>query len=91
MADNISVSSQKCGRSPSDASPTATKNSKKKGECLCPICLEKIAKPTKTKGGQDSIYFEGECDAWLHRRCAGLSKSIFITLEKSSDPFFCPH
>jgi len=76
MADNASVSSQKRGRLPSGASPNATKKkSKEKGGCLCPICLEKIAEPTK--GGQDSIYCEGECDAWLNRRCAGLSISIF--------------
>jgi len=37
------------------------------------------------------MYCEGECDARLHRRCAGLSKSLFNVLEKSSDPFYFPN
>ena len=53
------------------------------------ICLVKITEPTKTKGGQDSIYREGEFDVWLHMICAELY--IFVILEKSSDPFFYPH
>lgn len=92
MADNASVSSQKRNRSSSDSPQNATKKkSQKKGGCLCPICLEKIIESTKTKVCQDAIYCEGDCDSWLHRRCAGLSKPLFTTLEKSSDPFFCPH
>jgi len=92
MADNASVSSQNRNRSPSESSPTVNKKkSKRKGGCSCPICLDKIVESTKAKSGQDAIYCEGECDAWLHRRCAGLSRSLFNVLEKSSDLFYCPH
>jgi len=92
MADNASVSSQKRNRSPSESSPNVGKKKpKKRGTSMCPICLEKIVESTKTKTGQDAIFCEGACDAWLHRRCAGLSKPVFNTLDKSSDPFFCPH
>jgi len=76
---------RKRNRLPSQSSPTVNKKkSKRKGGCLCPICLDKIVQSTKA---QD----EGECDARLHRRCAGLSKSLFTVLEKSSDPFYYPN
>jgi len=89
MADDASISSQKHNRSPSDSYPIVSKKNQRKE--VCPICLEKIVDSTKTKTGQDAIFCEGACDAWLHRRCAGLSKPLCNTLEKSSDPFFCPH
>ena len=31
------------------------------------------------------------CNTWLHRNCASLPKPVFISLQNSSDPFFCPH
>ena len=47
--------------------------------------------PSETTKGQDSIFCEGQCSAWIHRQCAGLSKSIFDSLTKSKEPFYCPH
>ena len=64
---------------------------KKKGGCNCPICLEIIIESTKSKSGHDAIFCEGHCNSWLHRRSAGLSKPLFAGLEKSTDPFYCPH
>jgi len=34
---------------------------------------------------------EGQCLAWLHRQCAGLSKALFDYCTKSDNPFQCPH
>ena len=43
------------------------------------------------KNSQDSIYCEGICKSWLHRKCAGLSKQAFQFFRNSSDPFNCPN
>ena len=67
------------------------KKTKKKGGCICPICLEVIQDSSKSKKGHDSIFCEGQCNSWLHRGCAGLPKSVFTSLLDSSDPFYCPH
>ena len=80
----------KRGRTSDSSSPQA-KDKKKKGEC-CPICLEQIVDANqKNRKCQDAIYCEGTCDAWLHRRCAGLSKTAFTLLQNTSTPFHFPH
>jgi len=63
---------------------------RKRGTFVCPVCLENIAESTKTKQGQDAIFCEGSCDTWLHRKHAGLSKSVFTKLDKNV-PYICPH
>jgi len=76
-------------------SPQPTKQSKNKntksGECICTICQDPIVDATETREGQDSIFCEGQCSAWIHRQCAGLSKSVFDFLTQSEIPFHCPH
>ena len=39
--------------------------------------------------GQDSISCDGDCNTWLHRGCAGLSKKAFRALKDSEKPFYC--
>ena len=41
-------------------------------------------------GTHQSIQCEGPCDSWLHRRCAGLSKTAFAIASKSTEAFHCP-
>lgn len=79
-------------RRTSDGSSPGKDRKKKKGE-HCPICLELIIDDanSKNKKCQDAIYCEGTCDAWLHRRCAGLSKTVFNLLQNTTTPFYCPH
>jgi len=86
------TTSLKCTR-PGDSPqhPSQSKKTKKKGGCVCPICLEVILEATKGKKGHDAIYCKGLCSSWLHRHCAGLSKAAFANLEKSPDPYYCPH
>lgn len=50
----------------------------------CPVCDEKII-----DGTHDSVECEGECSAWLHRKCAGLSKRAFLDAKNSPAPFLC--
>ena len=47
----------------------------------CPICEGVIV-----DGTHQSIQYEGLCDSWLHRRCAGLSKTGFVIASKSKKP-----
>lgn len=60
----------------------------------CPICCDIII-DNKDGAGDDSIYCEGLCDTWIHRRCAGLSTSAFKTInedpDKANKPYKCPH
>ena len=56
----------------------------------CPICEEKIVEASKASSGQDAILCEGKCSSWLHKKCAGLSKSAFVAATKcDSPPFAC--
>ena len=50
----------------------------------CPICDTAILDDK-----QESIYCEGKCKAWLHRKCTGMSKSVFSTFRNSDNSFEC--
>lgn len=56
----------------------------------CPICDELVKDASGSKLGQDSIWCDGPCASWLHRRCAGLSIQKFGVVAKSKDKFHCP-
>ena len=72
--------------------PTNSKKKKAEGEnCICSICLETIIDCNEQNEGNDAIYYEGECDGWLHRQCARLSKVVFKSFQNSDKPFYCPH
>ena len=51
---------------------------KTKAGCIRPICEE-------NKVRHDVILCEGDCDAWLHHRCASLSKPAFLALQSLPD------
>ena len=63
---------------------------KRKKKQTCPICDEPIVDASEDNPGQDAIFCEGQCDDWLHRQCAGLSRPRFIEISKSKNPFYCP-
>ena len=56
----------------------------------CGICEEVINEPNDPDG-DDSIFCNGVCNGWIHRRCAGLSTARFKEIAKADDPFFCPN
>ena len=64
---------------------------KAKRNTICPICDETIKEPTKHRKGDDAIYCEGYCEAWIHRKCAGLSNTNFTVLSNAGDShtYFC--
>ena len=61
----------------------------KVGPSICPIRKSSIVDSTSRRKSQDSVFCDGECNTWLHRGCAGLSKSCFETVSSSKDPFYC--
>ncbi len=59
--------------------------------CLCQICDKVIKDAEGKQKGQDSIFCEGNCQGWLHRSCAGITKTAFqaISSVSFSDRFLC--
>ena len=62
--------------------------------CLYTICEETILERDDAKNisGDESIFCQGDCNGWLHRRCAGLNTATFAQLSATKDDtsFFCP-
>ena len=80
-----SFSARKCTK------PSTNEQKSKISLCRCSVCQEEIVEPNGKKVGQDAIYCDGACQAWLHRKCAGLPKDRFKLVSESNDPFYCPH
>ena len=78
--------------SPDKQNSEAEAKKMKEGEdYICPICLDKIVEDSENTEGHDAVYCEGTCDTWIHRRCAGLSKTLFKVYQNSDKPYHCPH
>ena len=58
---------------------------------ICPICDNPIIEKKDGQKGHDSVYCEGQCQVWLHRHCASLSKAAFQAVSQSQLPFLCTH
>jgi len=52
---------------------------------FCPIC-EQVFEP-----GQESIFCDGDCQKFIHRQCASLTKDQFKQAGESDLPYFCVH
>ena len=95
MASDTSLTPQKTNlfilKRPRSKDSSNQQEKKSKRNTTCPICEDTIKEPSKHRKGDDSIYCEGYCDAWIHRRCAGLSSTNFKILSKAGDDqtFFC--
>ena len=57
---------------------------------VCDICCKHIEDATDESEGHDALFCEGECQCWLHRWCAGVSRKKFQQLTGSAEPFLCP-
>ena len=82
---------QKVGEKGSSKSGDKASSKKKRAVCKCLICDDDIIDQNEQCEGQDSIFCDGLCQGWLHRRCAGLTKKAFLLCSESSKPFKCPH
>ena len=53
---------------------------------ICPICdtaIQENAAEDTQSSGDEAVFCEGKCEAWFHRKCAGLSKTAFIMASES--------
>lgn len=76
------LSKTRSGKTPGAMAKNFSKLGQKGKEAMCPICEEEI--------GDEAIQCDGPCNAWLHRRCAGLSKPAFVAASQPSIVFNCP-
>ena len=75
---------------PKAVSTVSKTDSVKPSQChVCPIREDTILDDSNGQKGQDSIFCHGDCNTWLHRGCAGLSKKAFRALKDSEKPFYC--
>ena len=60
---------------------------------FCLVCSKVIVvyNPDKSIEGDDAMYCEGICNAWVHRTCVGLSKQSYEALAEDDTPYLCPH
>ena len=58
---------------------------------ICVVCDAVIQDPTEDdpSSGDQALFCEGKCEAWFHRKCAGLSKSAYSAASESEAPFYC--
>ena len=60
------------------------------GPTTCCICDEVIKQPTEDgQPGDDAVFCDGSCAGWFHRKCSGLSKSVYTMAGESDSPFYC--
>jgi len=70
------------------------KNKAKEGktsETDCLICLEPSLEADDHCVGEDAVFCEGQCQGWLHRKCAGVTRPAFEKLGESEDVFLCTY
>lgn len=58
---------------------------------ICPVCESAILESTEDSqsSGDEAVFCEGKCEAWFHRKCAGLSKTAYTMASESESPFYC--
>ena len=88
--------SKKNSKSVNTATATSSNKSLKgNGQAsICSICCDVMVDATAGEDGHDSIFCDGACNGWLHRRCAGLPKAAFQAIcdaTTANQPFYCPH
>ena len=88
MAESSESSDVVCDN-PSNERLEVQNKKKKGGESICLICDDPILEARGRRKGHDAIFCEGQCQAWLHRGCAGLSKSAFEAHANSNAEFHC--
>ena len=72
--------------------PKATEKRKKRNQsATCIICDVIIIESTDDVIGEDAVYCEGDCQAWMHRKCVCMSKKLYDKLSNCDDPFYCSY
>ena len=55
---------------------------------ICIVCGCTILEASESTEGQDAVFCEEDCQGWIHRMCAGLSRPAFDNLNEST-PYLC--
>lgn len=75
-----------------DTPPKVTeKRTKEAQQVTCLICDVRIIESTNDVDGDDAVYCEGDCKAWLHRKCVSMSKLLYDKISDSDDSYYCPN
>ena len=57
---------------------------------ICQVCDTPIVEYSSTSEGEEVVFCEGQCNAWIHRKCSGLTSELFdIIVSESNGPFRC--
>ena len=75
------------GTSPHKRKTKGGKNS----EADCLICEEPILEAGEHCVGDDAVFCEGNCQGWLHRKCAGLTRPAFEKLGEPNTQYLCSY
>ena len=75
-------------RTPDHTIPPKVTDGKKTKQETCLVCEVVIQGGDDISDkGEDAVFREGICQAWIHRRCLGFSKKLYDNLGNSNDPF----
>ena len=82
----------KCSNPVHDTPPkTSQKWTKENDPTICQVCCAMIMESSEGVVGEDTIFCEGDCKAWIHQKCLSMSKLVYNRLSKCKDPYMCPH
>lgn len=76
-------------RGPANRSPPGDPKKTKEDDEVCLICDVTIQDSDDEPN--EALYCEGDCQGWLHRKCVGMTKKLYLTLGQSEEPYICPH
>ena len=65
-----------------------TNDNKINNKCL--VCEDVILEANKNEESHEAVFYEGDCQGWIHRISAGLTHPAFDNLSKSM-PYLCSH
>ena len=63
----------------------------KTSEVDCLICEEPILEADDHCVGEEAVFCEGQCQGWLHRKCAGVTRPAFERLGEPDAVYLCTY
>ena len=89
---NINRSQKAKGKRPAQHSPPNCTGKKSKAEQTnCLVCEKAILEPDEETEGHEALFCEGECQGWIHRQCAGITRLGYDKLGESTIAFLCSY
>jgi len=74
---------------PGTSPPKRNTKNVKNSEADCIVCDEPILEPSENCEGDEAVFCEGDCQGWIHRKCAGVTRSAFDKLGESDVQYLC--